>query len=75
MIWFCTFTNKYYPLPFSSFPQVGGGKGPGNPHGEESELTYFIDRGVIERKYCNVESVDDPMTIDIVVNTDLEHVW
>ena len=55
--------------------QVGGGKGPGNPHGEESELTYFIDRGVIEGKYCNVESVDDPMTIEIVVNTDLEHVW
>ena len=55
--------------------QVGGGKGPGSPHGEESELTYFIDRGVIEGKYCNVESVDDPMTIDIVVNTDLEHVW
>ena len=55
--------------------QVGGGKGPGNPHGEESELTYFIDRGVIETKYCNAESVDDPMTIDIVVNTDLEHVW
>ena len=54
--------------------QVGGGKGPGNPHGEESELTYFIDRGVIEGKYCNSESVDDPMTIEIVVNTDLEHV-
>jgi len=55
--------------------QVGGGKGPGNPHGEESELTYFIDRGVIEGKYCNAESVDDPMTIEIVINTDLEHVW
>lgn len=24
--------------------QVGGGKGPGNPHGEESELLYYIEQ-------------------------------
>eukprot|EP00957_Ditylum_brightwellii_P124208 9467919-Ditylum_brightwellii.AAC.1 len=30
--------------------QVGGGKGPGNPHGEESELLYYVDRSVIEEE-------------------------
>lgn len=25
--------------------QVGGGKGPGNPHGEESELLYYVEQG------------------------------
>ena len=24
--------------------QVGGGKGPGNPHGEESELLYYVEQ-------------------------------
>jgi hypothetical protein len=28
--------------------QVGGGMGPGNPHGEESELLYYIDRTILD---------------------------
>jgi hypothetical protein len=27
--------------------QVGGGMGPGNPHGEESELLYYIDQSLL----------------------------
>ncbi|KAL9180857.1 hypothetical protein ACHAXT_011310 [Thalassiosira profunda] len=61
--------------------QVGGGKGPGNPHGEESELLYYIDRGVVEGTYGTVGSGDgagegkNMMTIDITVNPGLEHLW
>ena len=72
--------------------QVGGGKGPGNPHGEESELLYYVDRGVVEAEYRVVTTttmkeeggveggVDDDdlvevLSIDIVVNPDLEHLW
>ena len=61
--------------------QVGGGKGPGNPHGEESELLYYIDRSLVEGKYCFVDESEkgndrgNKMTIDIVVNTNLEHLW
>ncbi len=28
--------------------QVGGGKGLGNPHGEESEIVYYVERSVVE---------------------------
>ena len=28
--------------------QVGGGKGPGNPHGEESEMLYYVDEKDLE---------------------------
>ena len=42
--------------------QVGGGKGPRNPHGEESELLYYIDRNELS-------------DIGIVVNPDLEVRW
>jgi hypothetical protein len=28
--------------------QVGGGMGPGNPHGEESELLYYIDQSILQ---------------------------
>ena len=28
--------------------QVGGGMGPGNPHGEESELLYYVDRSLLD---------------------------
>jgi hypothetical protein len=28
--------------------QVGGGKGPGNPHGEESELLYYVEQKQLE---------------------------
>jgi hypothetical protein len=44
--------------------QVGGGKGPGNPHGEESELLYYIDNTVIEEN-----------SIDIVLKPELEILW
>ena len=61
--------------------QVGGGKGPGNPHGEESELLYYVDRSLVEGEYCFVDGSEEgnydrgKMTIDIVVNTNLEHLW
>lgn len=42
--------------------QVGGGKGPRNPHGEESELVYYIEREALSR-------------VDLVVNPDLEINW
>lgn len=42
--------------------QVGGGKGPGNPHGEESELLYYVDKNVIEG-------------IEIPVKPELEILW
>jgi hypothetical protein len=44
--------------------QVGGGKGPGNPHGEESEQLYYIDRKVI-----------DDHAINIVLKPQLEILW
>lgn len=50
--------------------QVGGGKGVGNPHGEESELVYYIDRRVVEGVYG-----EEKTTIDVVVNPSLEHLW
>jgi hypothetical protein len=28
--------------------QVGGGMGPGNPHGEESELLYYVEREILK---------------------------
>ncbi|KAK1741571.1 hypothetical protein QTG54_008049 [Skeletonema marinoi] len=54
--------------------QVGGGKGPGNPHGEESEIIYYVDRAVVEGVYST--GVDDEvLNIDVVVNSNLEHLW
>jgi hypothetical protein len=44
--------------------QVGGGMGPGNPHGEESEQLYYIERKVI-----------DEYAIDIVLKPELEIFW
>ena len=44
--------------------QVGGGKGPGNPHGEESELLYYVERSVIEE--------DD---VEVVIKPELEILW
>lgn len=44
--------------------QVGGGMGPGNPHGEESEQLYYVDRKVI-----------DEYAIDIVLKPELEIFW
>jgi hypothetical protein len=42
--------------------QVGGGMGPGNPHGEESELLYYVDRSIL----------DD---VAFIVNPELEIFW
>jgi len=47
--------------------QVGGGKGLGNPHGEESEALYFIERDALsDEKYSNIE---------VVVKPELEILW
>ena len=43
--------------------QVGGGKGPGNPHGEESELLYYIDESAI------------PSDIPLIIKPELEITW
>jgi hypothetical protein len=42
--------------------QVGGGKGPGNPHGEESELCYYVDQSVLRN-------------VLVVVKPELEILW
>ena len=42
--------------------QVGGGKGPGNPHGEESELLYYIRQEALEG-------------LEVVVKPELEILW
>jgi hypothetical protein len=42
--------------------QVGGGKGPGNPHGEESELIYYVQQEALEQ-------------VQIVVKPELEILW
>jgi len=42
--------------------QVGGGKGPGNPHGEESELLYYIRREALEG-------------LEVTVKPELEILW
>ena len=42
--------------------QVGGGKGPGNPHGEESELLYYIRQDALEG-------------LEVIVKPELEILW
>ena len=42
--------------------QVGGGMGPGNPHGEESELLYYVDRSLLNE-------------IEVMVKPELEIFW
>ena len=42
--------------------QVGGGMGPGNPHGEESELLYYVDRSFLAE-------------IEVTVRPELEIFW
>ena len=44
--------------------QVGGGKGPGNPHGEESELVYYVDQDILEKE-----------GIEVVKKPELEITW
>lgn len=45
--------------------QVGGGKGPGNPHGEESELLYYVHQDVFKQ--------DEH--IKLILNPELEITW
>jgi hypothetical protein len=42
--------------------QVGGGMGPSNPHGEESELLYYVDQRMLEG-------------IELTVRPELEIFW
>ena len=42
--------------------QVGGGMGPGNPHGEESELLYYVNRDAVR-------------DIQLVLKPELEIFW
>lgn len=49
--------------------QVGGGMGPGNPHGEESEITYYVERSVIEG------NGDADAKIEVVLKPELEIFW
>ncbi len=42
--------------------QVGGGMGPGNPHGEESELLYYVDQSLLNE-------------IEVTVRPELEIFW
>jgi hypothetical protein len=44
--------------------QVGGGKGPGNPHGEESEQLYYIEKKVMTDN-----------SISVVMKPELEIQW
>jgi len=58
--------NKLVPTDFVGYGsrQVGGGKGPGNPHGEESEMLYYVDRGFLE-----------DMKVKITLRPELEILW
>jgi hypothetical protein len=42
--------------------QVGGGMGPGNPHGEESEMLYYVDQVAIN-------------SIELLIRPELEIFW
>ena len=44
--------------------QVGGGKGLGNPHGEESELVYYVENEVLKAK-----------GVEIPIKPELEILW
>lgn len=57
--------------------QVGGGKGLGNPHGEESEILYYVDRSVVEGVY-DLDVADSKLSevgIELVINPSLEVMW
>ena len=55
--------------------QVGGGKGLGNPHGEESEIVYYLERSVVEGQYFKTTGISDLKMISIKMNEELEHLW
>lgn len=58
--------TKVLEEPFFSYGsrQVGGGKGLGNPHGEESELLYYIDAEILVKE-----------GVDIPLKPELEILW
>ena len=64
--------------------QVGGGKGLGNPHGEESELLYYIERDALkfslDLDWKEDENEDEKarivdIEVDVVVKPELEILW
>ena len=55
--------------------QVRGGKGPGNPHGEEGELLYYIDRTIVEGEYRVVMNNSNDNTIQKFVGTNQSCGW
>jgi len=66
--------------------QVNGGMGPGNPHGEESELLYYVDRRALRLEDHDDDNDDDDDDtapselpkedrIKIVLNPELEIFW
>mmetsp|Transcript_42359 Transcript_42359/g.83205 ORF Transcript_42359/g.83205 Transcript_42359/m.83205 type:complete len:234 (-) Transcript_42359:1509-2210(-) len=52
--------------------QVGGGMGPGNPHGEDSEDLYYIESDTIDEAVRNLSQGDAKITVDFVVRPELE---
>jgi hypothetical protein len=54
--------------------QVGGGKGPGNPHGEESERLYYIRQDSIQQQQ-QLDKDHHHKKIEIVVKPELEITW
>lgn len=57
--------------------QVGGGMGPGNPHGEESEMLYYIEQSVLYNNNNKQAEGDDDgdLDIEIIVKPELEIFW
>ena len=57
--------------------QVGGGKGPGNPHGEESELLYYITQEYLEEQPPQPREEKDVMVpqLQITLKPHLEILW
>jgi len=54
--------------------QVGGGKGPGNPHGEESELLYYVEMSVLGLGE-GYEGASWGGEVEVVINPNLEILW
>jgi hypothetical protein len=61
--------HSLVPEEFVSYGsrQVGGGKGPGNPHGEESELLYYIHNEFLKKTEAE--------GLEVIVKPELEITW
>lgn len=55
--------------------QVGGGKGLGNPHGEESELLYYVERDSMRIFLDEFGEEKIEVKVDAVVKPELEITW